>query len=217
MPSTIPSPPAKVRRTQEERRASSESALISAALKVLAVKGAAGMTLAEVAETAGVSKGLVVHLYGNKKGLQLAVLNHLRGEFSRRLSRGNAQGARGLEFLRTFIRMFVGSLGSAESNIKIYSALLSEAIFQDKSFASAVAAMNSATIKLVRKCLEAEQLRGAQFIEPDLTSLATFIVATLSGIAQIFSINESAQTRKLATAKLQTLCQAMLDGMVIKK
>lgn len=207
-------PPTRTRRTQEERRATSELALIDAALKVMRVKGVTGMTLAEVAETAGVSKGLVVHLYGNKQGLQLAVLNALRTEFSKRL-RGSEKNMRNMELLRSFIRMFVGSLDKSESNTQVFSALLSEAIFQEQEFATGVASMNAATIDFVRECLQAEQARGIRFIESDLDSLATFIVANLRGIAQIFSINTTAHTRPLDTQKLLQLCEAMLEHIVV--
>ncbi|GAB2478372.1 TetR/AcrR family transcriptional regulator [Comamonas humi] len=212
MTTTTPTP-TRTRRTQEERRASSELALIDAAVKVMRVKGVTGLTLAEVAEIAGVSKGLVVHLYGSKQGLQLAVLDALRTEFSKRL-RGNERGARSMELLRSFIRMFVGSLGKPTSNTRVFSALLSEAIFQDQEFAAGVAAMNDATIDFVRECLAAEQARGLRFIDDDLDSLATLIVAHLRGIAQIFSINASAQTRPLDTQKLLQLSEALLDRMV---
>lgn len=211
---TIDTPtPTRIRRTQEERRATSELALIDAAVKVMRIKGVTGMTLAEVAETAGVSKGLVVHLYGNKQGLQLAVLNALRTEFSQRL-RGNERSAPSMELLRGFVHMYVGNLGKAESKTQVFSALLSEAIFQDEEFAAGVAAMNEATIEFVRECLEAEQACGARFVDADLGSLATFIVASLRGIAQIFSINDSAHARPLDTQKLRQLCETMLDRMV---
>lgn len=204
----------RTRRTQEERRATSELALIDAAVKVMRVKGVTGMTLAEVAETAGVSKGLVVHLYGNKQGLQLAVLDALRTEFSRRL-RGTPRNPPSMALLHDFIHMYVGSLGKVDSNTQVFSALLSEAIFQDEEFAAGVAAMNDATIEFVRECLEAEQARGTRFIESDLGSLATFIVASLRGIAQIFSISTTAHTSSLDTQKLLQLCKTTLDRMVV--
>ncbi len=75
--------------------------------------------------------------------------------------------------------------------------------------------MNDGTIAFVRECLETEQSRGTRFIEPDLDSLATFIVANLRGIAQVFSINATAKTRTLDTQKLMQLCEAMVDGMVV--
>ncbi|WP_084187299.1 TetR/AcrR family transcriptional regulator [Cupriavidus sp. SK-4] len=205
---------ARTRRTQEERRATSELALINAAMTVMRAKGVGGMTIAEVAETAGVSKGLVVHLYGNKQALQLAVLTELRTDFAKRFQQAEGHTV-GLERLRSFIRAHFGSLSKPDSNTQVFSALLSEAIFQDQEFAADVASMNDATIAFVRECLEAEQSRGTRFIESDLDSLATFIVASMRGIAQVFSINATAKTKTLDTQKVMHLCETMVDRMVV--
>lgn len=211
---TITTPPLRTRRTQEERRATSELALIRAAVTVMRTKGVAGLTIAEVAETAGVSKGLVVHLFGNKQALLLAVLTELRTEFSDRFRQAEGH-VLGLELLRSLIRTHFGSFGTPDSTTQVFSALLSEAIFQDQEFAADVASMNDATIAFVRECLEAEQARGTRFIESDLDSLATFIVANLRGIAQVFSINATAKTKTLDMQKLMRLCEAMVDGMIV--
>ena len=112
------------RRTQEERRASSETALIQAAIDVMKVKGVAGLTLAEVATVAGVSKGLVVHLYANKQGLQLAALARLRRDFSRRFDTQNAQ-ASGIERIRRYLHGIFTGLAKKDSSSRLFSALLS--------------------------------------------------------------------------------------------
>ncbi|MGN5476352.1 TetR/AcrR family transcriptional regulator [Cupriavidus basilensis] len=188
--------------------------MIKAAMTVMRAKGVGGMTIAEVAETAGVSKGLVVHLYGNKQALQLAVLSELRNEFSKRFAQAEGRTF-GLKLLRSFIHTYLGGLTKSDSNTQVFSALLSEAIFQDQEFAADVARMNDATIAFVRECLEAEQGQGTRFIDSDLDSLATFIVANLRGIAQVHSINATAKTKTLDTQKLMHLCEAMVNGMVV--
>ncbi len=209
-----PARPARPRRTQEERRATSEQALLNAAMTVMRAKGVGGMTLAEVAETAGVSKGLVVHLYGNKQALQLAVLTRLRSEFSKRFHQAEGHTV-GLERLRSLIRAYFGSLTKPNSNTYVFSALLSEAIFHDQEFAADVARMNDTTIGFVRTCLEEEQARGARLVDSDLDSLATFVVASMRGVTQVYAINASAKTRTLDTQKLMQLCEAMVDGLVV--
>lgn len=57
------------RQTQEERRRKSETRILNAALKVIAKRGVARMTLAEVGERAGYSRGLPAHLFGTKSNL----------------------------------------------------------------------------------------------------------------------------------------------------
>jgi AcrR family transcriptional regulator len=207
------SPAKRVRRTQEERRASSQRALKEAAVQIMKVKGVAGLTLAEVAAVAGVSKGLVVHLYGNKQGLQLAALSHLRKEFTRRFMAAEAE-TRGLALLRGFVRRYISGLDRPNSNTRLFSALLSEAIYQDAEFAAVVAAMNQSTIQFVRDCLAYECEQGVRFIDADLDKLATYIVASVRGIAQLYSINEAATASPIDASAMGQLCEAMLDRLV---
>lgn len=204
----------KPRRTQEERRASSEQALVAAALEVMKARGVAGLTLAAVAAKAGVSTGLVVHLFGNKQGLQLATLSHLRAEFGKRRVRQTESGAQGLELLRSYIRTLVLGLSQPDSNSRIFSALLSEAQFQGREFATEVALMNHAAIRFVRDCLAFENDRGTDFLDDDLNVLATLIVATLRGIVQIHSINASADTVPIDTQQLVKVMEAVIDRKV---
>ena len=52
-------------------------------------------------------------------------------------------------------------------------------------------------------------------IDSDLDSLATFVVASMRGVTQVYAINASAKTRTLDTQKLMQLCEAMVDGLVV--
>ncbi|MFJ2775289.1 MULTISPECIES: TetR/AcrR family transcriptional regulator [unclassified Kitasatospora] len=54
------------RRTQAQRRAAAESALLAAAARLIAEHGSAGVTLARVGEAAGFSRGLATHYFGSK-------------------------------------------------------------------------------------------------------------------------------------------------------
>lgn len=62
-------PVSRRRQTQAERRRRSESKILNAALQVIARRGIAGTTLAEVGEAAGFSRGLATHLFGSKENL----------------------------------------------------------------------------------------------------------------------------------------------------
>ncbi|MFF3073767.1 TetR/AcrR family transcriptional regulator [Kitasatospora sp. NPDC057904] len=63
------SPGTPSRRTQAERRAQAEAALIAAAARLIAQHGSAGVTLARVGEEAGFSRGLASHYFGSKAAL----------------------------------------------------------------------------------------------------------------------------------------------------
>lgn len=65
------------RRTQAERRAESRSALLTATLEILAERGYAGLSIAEVCERAGRSVGAHLHHFGTKSVLVTAAIDHL--------------------------------------------------------------------------------------------------------------------------------------------
>ncbi|MBB2914065.1 AcrR family transcriptional regulator [Streptosporangium becharense] len=66
----------KVRRTQVERRAHTRAALIEAAVACVNIVGPASVSTAQIAATAGVTRGAVQHHFGSAQELYLAVVNH---------------------------------------------------------------------------------------------------------------------------------------------
>jgi AcrR family transcriptional regulator len=75
------------RRTQVERRAATETALLEAAADVIVEAGVGALTLARVGSRAGYSRGIVTHHYGSKLALLEAVVrNAQNGIISSRTS-----------------------------------------------------------------------------------------------------------------------------------
>src|SRR5579864_4693574 len=68
------------RQTQAERRQNSETRILNAALRVIAQRGVTRMTLAEVGERAGYSRGLPAHLFGTKANLLCRCAEAIIGE-----------------------------------------------------------------------------------------------------------------------------------------
>jgi AcrR family transcriptional regulator len=69
--------PARERRTQEERSATTRRLLLDATVECLVRHGYAGTTTTRVAELAGVSRGAQVHHFATKNELVLAAVRHL--------------------------------------------------------------------------------------------------------------------------------------------
>ena len=65
-------PPA--RRTQQERREQTERKVIASATALIAEHGSRALTLAEVGEAAGYSRGIVSHHFGSRENLLRAVM-----------------------------------------------------------------------------------------------------------------------------------------------
>ncbi|MHC1563315.1 TetR family transcriptional regulator C-terminal domain-containing protein [Actinomycetospora sp. C-140] len=69
------------RRTQQERRERTETALVAAAAEVVVESGVRALTLARVGERAGYSRGIVTHHFGSKQGLVEALTSSIQGGF----------------------------------------------------------------------------------------------------------------------------------------
>src|SRR3954469_2390503 len=80
----------RTRRTQAQRTAATQRALLDAAVEALAELGYAGATTTEIARRAGVSRGAQLHHYPTKHDLVSAALDHVfaqsEAEFRRRFS-----------------------------------------------------------------------------------------------------------------------------------
>jgi AcrR family transcriptional regulator len=72
-------------RTQIERSAATQGALLSAARRLWGERGYAAVSTPEIAEAAGVTRGAMYHQYANKTELFLAVLEIIESEVIGRL------------------------------------------------------------------------------------------------------------------------------------
>lgn len=123
----------RARRTQRDRRASTEKRLLEAALRLIARSGSRSMTVAAVAREAGYSRGIVSHQFGSKQELlskaatyaQHAVgsgdddshgLAWLLGLVRNYLSPGDQEEVR-----RAFLIMWVEAVGDEPNLRRIYT------------------------------------------------------------------------------------------------
>ncbi|MGH6718779.1 MAG: TetR family transcriptional regulator, partial [Alphaproteobacteria bacterium] len=80
-----PGPPKLVRRAQI--KANTRIRLLDATIDVIAAKGFADTTLAEVGRRAGMSRGIVNFHFASKERLMVATLRHLADEYALRLEK----------------------------------------------------------------------------------------------------------------------------------
>jgi len=71
----------ELRRTQEERRTDAEQRLLAAAAELIAEVGPSGITLANVGERAGYSRGLATHHFGSKGAMMQRLVDSVTSEF----------------------------------------------------------------------------------------------------------------------------------------
>ena len=76
------------RRSHAERREDAERRLLAAALELVARRGSVRMTLAEVGQAAGYSRGLPAHRFGSKAGLVHALAGYIGERFGEQREEG---------------------------------------------------------------------------------------------------------------------------------
>ncbi len=112
------------RRTQQERRDRTESALVTAAAELVVESGLRSLTLARVGERAGYSRGIVNHHFGSKQTLIEALAHATQSGFVPGMDRF----APGLERLLTLIERYVGALGDVNVISRAFLLLWAEAV-----------------------------------------------------------------------------------------
>ena len=76
---------AKLPSRQDERRRASDARMLRAAMAIIAQKGAAGASLAEIGVAAGFSRGLPAERFGTKLAMLNALMDFMEGWFAERL------------------------------------------------------------------------------------------------------------------------------------
>lgn len=135
-PAAAKSRPPAAPRTQ--RRSESEQRLVDAALKVLARKGWVGMTLAEVGEAAGVSRGLASHHFGNKAGLLRALTLQINKSFEEAMQ-ALPPSKPGLEAVLNYVSVYLGRKDRKWTNTRTLLLLMAEALIEGSENAEVLA------------------------------------------------------------------------------
>ncbi len=133
-----PEKSAKPARTQAQRREDSTRRLVEAALKVLATKGWVGMTLAEVGEAAGVSRGLASHHFGNKAGLLRAITLQIDSSFDAAM-REMPAARPGLEAVLNYVSVYLGRKDRKWTTTRTLLLLMAEALVEGSENAAVLA------------------------------------------------------------------------------
>lgn len=127
---TDPRPARKrARRTHAERREEAERRLLDAALAIVAQRGSVRMTLAEVGQAAGYSRGLAAHRFGSKAGLVQALAGYIGEQFGQQRARGAALQP-GLAAILGNIHFYFGRRGAAWLSSRALLVMMNEACIE---------------------------------------------------------------------------------------
>lgn len=170
------------RRTQTERRAEAEGRLLEAARQIVARKGWVGMTLAEVGEEAGYSRGLAAHHFGNKAGLLRALAAFVNGNFMALVADELPRRQPGLDALLGFVSVYLGREGGDWTNTRALLALMAEAVTEDAETREILADYNRSVQDYLAAHIRGGVEQGDIRFDVDATASATLILATLRGV-----------------------------------
>jgi AcrR family transcriptional regulator len=176
---TDPSPP----RTQEQRRNEAERRLVRAAAELVGEIGPARVTLANVGERAGYSRGLATHHFGSKGALMQRLVKTVTSQF-RDAIRKESQSDSPIEQLRQIIDYYFRVVSDLAPVNRARLVLWADAVAGPSEdvrprMISADRELREEIEKRIQLAVNAGDI--AQSVDPH--GLATVIIAMLRGVA----------------------------------
>lgn len=212
MGSVAPQLKTKPASRQDERRRASDARMLRAAMTIIAQKGAAGATLAEIGIAAGFSRGLPAERFGTKFALLNALMDFMEGWFAERLRTAIGDKV-GIEAVRARIDAHVDSAcASPVATAALYS-LFVESLCAIPELQPRTRGLSASFHDGFRKHLEQARRSGDLREGVDCTKMANILVGMLRGLI-IQSLLEGDAT-SLATNRTQI--HALVDAGLRKR
>ena len=165
------------RRTQAQRRATTEKRLLEAATRLFAERGSRSVSIADVGAAAGYSRGIVTQHFGGRSELLAAVVLH-----AQQFEVDDPEGASGLDRVTNLVRAYLDHVRADRSSGQAFLLLWTEAIAADPVLAPLFAERDRWFRQLLadrlRQGVDDGSIRGD--VDPPAT--AATLVAVLRGI-----------------------------------
>lgn len=169
--------PSPIRRTQQARRDETERKLVAAATALIALRGSRALTLAEVGEAAGYSRGIVSHHFGSRENLLRAVMRDAR-TFTLPDHRASAT-----DWLVETARAYLENVTSRRPSAAAFLQMWGEAIAADPVLMPLYAEHDASFRHLLADQVRAGIADGSMRAEIEPEAMAVFLVGMLRGIA----------------------------------
>lgn len=167
------------RRSQAERRDEAEQRLLAAAVRLVAERGLERITLSEVGEAAGYSRGLPAHYFGGKNGMVVSLVKHIIDSFGRALERVEHHDL-GLDRLLGTAAFYLKSARRDPIGTRALFVLLGEGL-SNPLVVERLAELNARSAGAFEANLAAAVAAGEVRADLDVESEAILILATLRG------------------------------------
>jgi AcrR family transcriptional regulator len=167
------------RRSQAERRDEAEQRLLAAAVRLVGERGLERITLSEVGEAAGYSRGLPAHYFGGKSGMVVSLVQHIIDGFGRALMRAEHHD-QGLDRLLGTVAFYFQRARSDPVGARALVVLLGEGL-NNELVADRLAELNARSAGAFEADLAAAVAAGEVRPDIDVEAQAILILATLRG------------------------------------
>lgn len=172
---------AGTRLTQAERRALAERRILDAALELVARRGSVRMTLAEVGEAAGYSRGLPAHRFGNKAGLLQRVVLNIGARFeARRLAL--PQHRPGLDAVRSLVSTYFVRDDTRWIETRALLVMMTEGFMEDSELNPYIGEYIRSSISRLEQHIRDGIALGEIRADIDPTTAATLLLGALRGV-----------------------------------
>lgn len=171
------------RRTQAERRETTERMLIETALKIAAERGFAAITCEAVGREAGLSRGLTNQRFGSKEGLLRAMLAHLENYKADLMTSRQLKDLPADEAILAYIDLHLDALPRS-TEAAAYFVLLAGSLSDMPALKPAFAEATSRSIREIAALVRKGQREGAihKAIAPAEAARTIFSMITGLGI-----------------------------------
>jgi AcrR family transcriptional regulator len=168
------------RRSQAERRDEAEQRLLAAAVRLVGERGLERITLSEVGEAAGYSRGLPAHYFGGKSGMVISLASHIIDGFLRALARSEPRNLGPLDRLLGGVAFYFKSARRDPVGTRALFVLLGEGL-SNPLVVERLAELNARSARGFEANLAAGVAVGEVRADIDVKSEALLILATLRG------------------------------------
>jgi AcrR family transcriptional regulator len=199
-----------VPRTQAERRAGSQRALLDAATKLIAARGSSGASFADIAELAGCSHGHPHYLFGNKTRMLQALIDDLATRLDVEVFAPALRGASGLAAVEKAARVFLLSLERPWATTRALYVLLGESLGGSPELRPALNAYHVRLRATVARWIAEGQADGEIRADVDAAAYAAVLVGSLRGIGfQALADPGALDVKAVAAATLDGIARAL--------
>lgn len=164
--------------------------MLRAAVRLVAEQGLERITLADVGEAAGYSRGLPAHYFGNKAGLIVQLAQHLIDEFGRALE-GDEYHEPGLGRLLEIVAFYLERTQRDALGTRALFVLLGEGL-SNPLISDKLAALNLRSIEAIAVQIRAAIAAGEVPPDTDANTRAFLTLAALRGTVSLWLMTPNA-------------------------